>query len=170
MSVGIWGLNKLRAIMMLTVIAVVVALDQLSKFWIVANFSFGELRPIIDGFFNLTYTLNRGAAFGMFSGLSEGLRQLVLALTTTVALLAVLYFLAKDFRGRLPAQVALALILGGAVGNLIDRVRIGAVIDFLDFYIGSAHWPAFNVADSCICIGVMVLILLKPMPGKPSAS
>ncbi|MBX7145171.1 MAG: signal peptidase II [Oligoflexia bacterium] len=148
--------------MMLCVIAVVVAVDQVTKLWIVANFRLGELRPVISGLFDLTYTLNRGAAFGIFSGVSDGLRQIVLAITTAVALLAVLYFLSRDFRGRLHAQVALALILGGAIGNLIDRVRIGAVIDFLDFYVQNYHWPAFNVADSCICIGVFVLILLRP--------
>jgi signal peptidase II len=114
--------------------------------------------PIIDGFFNLTYIRNTGAAFGILAGSAEAFRLPLLLLFSVVAI----GFIVMMLR-RLPSHekgliTALALILGGAIGNLIDRVFYGEVIDFLDFYWGSYHWPAFNVADSCITIGVAITI------------
>lgn len=156
------GMSKTGALCMLGTFVSVVFLDQLSKFIIVSNLRRNEIIPIIPEFFNLTLTFNRGAAFGMMSGLPDGTRQIVLAITTLIALSAVLYFLMRDYHGELRAQICLAMIVGGAAGNIIDRVRLGEVIDFLDAYWGEYHWPAFNVADSAICIGVVLLIFMKP--------
>ena len=143
---------------LLGIVGCVVVLDQLSKILILNSFASGEIREIIPGFFNLTLHFNPGVAFGMFANLDDGPRILVLTFTTVLALALVLYFLMTEYRFDKHGQFALALVMGGAVGNIIDRVRIGEVVDFLDFYLGSAHWPAFNVADSAICVGVTILI------------
>jgi len=145
------------------------ALDQLTKYLILRTFVPGEILPIIPNLFNLTLTFNLGAAFGLWSGLSDGLRQLVLASSNLLALGVVVFFMRQPgYHGR-AAQAALAAILGGAVGNIIDRFTRGSVVDFLDFYIGSSHWPAFNVADSAICVGVFVLLLL-PFAGSEAVA
>jgi signal peptidase II len=137
------------------------ALDQLTKHLILLNFAPGEIMPVVPGFFNLTLTFNLGAAFGLWSGLPSGARELVLAATNLLALGVVIYFMRQPhYRTRL-AQAALAGILGGAVGNIIDRFVHGSVVDFLDLYVGNAHWPAFNVADSAICVGVTILLVLS---------
>lgn len=141
---------------------VVAALDQLTKMMILRSFQPGDTLNVIPGFFNLVLTFNLGAAFGMLSDLADGTRQTVLLFTTLVALLVVFYFLLFEYREDRIGQVALGMIFGGAVGNIIDRARIGMVVDFLDVYIGSAHWPAFNIADSSICIAVAILILHRP--------
>ena len=106
--------------------------------------------------------LGLGAAFGLLSGLEDGTRQLVLMLTTGGALIVVFYFLLFEFYSNSFGRLALAMILGGAMGNIIDRIRLGKVVDFLDFYIKDMHWPAFNLADSAICVAVFILILIKP--------
>jgi signal peptidase II len=137
-----------------------VLLDQLSKQAILATFERGELLSIIPGFFNLTLTFNPGAAFGLWGSLPEGWRQAVLALTILFALVVVFFFLRQPGYQNRISQGALAGILGGALGNIIDRMVHGHVIDFLDFYIGQWHWPAFNLADSVICIGVFALIFV----------
>ncbi|PKN15637.1 MAG: signal peptidase II [Deltaproteobacteria bacterium HGW-Deltaproteobacteria-3] len=120
----------------------VVVLDQATKALIMERFAMFELLPVIPGLFNLTYLTNTGAAFGMLAGAQTIWRQVFFVGVAVLAL-----------------GVAIGLIAGGAVGNLIDRLRFGAVVDFLDFYVGSHHWPAFNVADSAICVGVGLFIL-----------
>jgi signal peptidase II len=148
---------------MIPVVLLVAVLDQLSKWAIQDALGVGERMPIIDGFFDLTLTYNRGAAFGFLGNIEDDtLRHLLLGLSTAGALGVVLYFLLHDYVDDVFAQIALALIIGGAAGNIIDRVTIGAVIDFLDVYIGQYHWPAFNIADSAICIGVFVLVFRRP--------
>jgi signal peptidase II len=144
-----------------------VALDQVSKRLVLSSFQPGEVRPVIDGLFNLTLTFNRGAAFGLWSGLPSGWREAILGLTILMALAVVAFLMTRSHYQSLWAQTSLAAILGGAIGNIIDRVKFGAVVDFLDFYLGSYHWPAFNVADSAICVGVALLILL-PTPSTKS--
>jgi signal peptidase II len=145
-----------------------VALDQISKRLVLSSFQPGEIRPVIDGLFNLTLTFNRGAAFGLWSGLSSGWREVVLALTILLALAVVAFLMTRSHYQTLVAQTSLAAILGGAIGNVVDRVKFGAVVDFLDFYLGTYHWPAFNVADSAICIGVALLILLPTPAQRPT--
>jgi signal peptidase II len=156
---------------LLAVVGFVVGLDQVSKALILDSFESGEIKEIIPGLFNLTLHYNPGVAFGMFADLEDGARILVLTFTTVLALALVFYFLVTEYRYDRSGQFALALVLGGAVGNIIDRVRLGKVVDFLDFYLGTAHWPAFNVADSAICVGVSILLfksLFHPVPPAES--
>lgn len=146
------------------VVTTVVTLDQISKWIIIRELQVFDGRPVevIPGLFNLVLTYNRGAAFGLLSDVPDGWRHLLLGLTTVAAFLAVAYFLLNDYRHDLMAHQALAMIVGGAIGNIIDRVRLGAVVDFLDVYYASYHWPAFNLADSAICVGVAVLLIRTP--------
>ncbi len=139
----------------------VILLDQLTKLWIVREFVLYESRVVVPGLFNLTYLTNNGAAFSMLAGTPALWRQV---LFITIALVALILLVIAHHRfGRQSAwyTVGMALIAGGAVGNLIDRVRQGAVIDFLDVYVGDHHWPAFNVADAGITIGVTVFIFVS---------
>ncbi len=158
---------KVRVVLVAAVALVTVLLDQLTKLWVLNTIPHNELWPVIPGIFNLTLAYNPGAAFGLWTGLSDGTRQLVLTGTILLAVALVVVFLKQTAdRGWIP-QAALAGILGGAIGNVIDRLRLGSVVDFLDFYWDSYLWPAFNVADSAICVGVAVLILLpKPKTTK----
>lgn len=161
-------MNKiLNLFMMSIIIATVVALDQYTKWMVVQHLSQREFLTIIPGFFNIVLTYNKGAAFGLFSGIQDDLiRHTLLGASTLIALAVVVYLLGKDYMSDVIAKCALALILGGAIGNIIDRIRIGAVIDFLDVWYGTYHWPAFNVADSAICIGVLILLFRKPRPAR----
>jgi signal peptidase II len=154
-----------RYLRVLLVALFVVALDQLTKELVLQSFSIGELRPVVPDYFNLTLTFNPGAAFGLWSNLGAPWRELVLALTAGAAMFVVLFFLRHPQHQHAVAQIGLAAVLGGAIGNVIDRVRFGAVVDFLDFYVGTYHWPAFNVADAAICCGVAVLVV---WPGRPA--
>lgn len=139
----------------------VVVLDQLTKAWVVHHFILYESREIITGFFSLTYLTNTGAAFGILAGHSGWLRQVFFIGVAVIALTAI-FFIHKRIKDQSHwYTVGLALIGGGAVGNLLDRVRLGSVVDFLDFYIAGHHWPAFNVADSSITIGVIILLVVN---------
>ena len=138
--------------------AVILALDQITKSAITSRFALHETYPIISGFFNLVYVMNPGAAFGFLAGASETFRYIFFTGITILAAGLIVYYLAKSNPRNLMLVTSLTLIFGGAVGNLIDRLRFGAVVDFLDFYIGGAHWPAFNVADSAITIGAVLMI------------
>jgi len=137
----------------------VVVLDQATKAWVLAAFELHETLPVIPGWFHLTYIRNPGAAFGLFSGHAEAFRRPFFLAVTAVALAAILAILWRAPRGRPWLLTALGLVFGGAVGNLIDRVRWGEVVDFLDVFWRTHHWPAFNVADSAITVGMGVLIL-----------
>ncbi len=142
-----------------TCFVLVVLLDQLSKIWVDHHFILYESREIIPGFFNFTYLTNTGAAFGLLAGHPSRLRQFFFIGVAVIALSAI-FFIHRKIKGISRwYTVGLALIGGGAVGNLLDRIRLGSVVDFLDFYIGSHHWPAFNVADSAITVGVAVILL-----------
>ena len=137
---------------------VVVILDQLSKTAILAFFGeriFGG-RETVTSFFNFALTFNRGISFGLFNG-GAGLNALVFSLAAAAIVAVLIYWLSRASSPFL--AVAIGLIIGGAVGNVIDRLRLGAVVDFLDFHYGALHWPAFNLADSAICIGVGKMLL-----------
>jgi signal peptidase II len=137
----------------------VVALDQTTKFLALERLFEGDPVPVIKGFFSLTLVHNRGLAFGMLGAMPAEWRWVVALLS--VAALTILAVIGARLlpSGGAFARLALGLIFGGAVGNLIDRWRFGAVVDFLDFYWRGYHWPAFNVADSAITVGVAVLAL-----------
>lgn len=136
--------------------AFIVLVDQVTKIAIERAFDYGDVRPV-TGFFNLVLTYNKGAAFS-FLATASGWQAHFLTAVGVGASLFILYLLARHGNQRLFA-LALALILGGAIGNVIDRIAYGHVIDFLDFHAGGWHWPAFNVADSAIVGGAMLLIL-----------
>lgn len=136
----------------------VILADQISKFIIKINLELYDNIIIIEKFFNITYILNPGGAFGFFASGSLEARRFIFLFMSSVVALFVLWFYKRCAADFIFLSYGLALILGGAMGNLIDRFRYGKVVDFLDFYIGSAHWPAFNVADSAISIGMGILI------------
>ncbi len=148
----------------LGVSALVVALDQLSKYWIEQTLLLFETRPVFPGF-NLTRVYNEGAAFSMLSDAGGWQRGffIVLAVAIISVLLVWLWRLPRGFRWE---TLAVALVIGGAFGNLIDRVRLGHVVDFLDCYVAEWHWPAFNVADAAISVGVVLLIVASLKSGK----
>jgi signal peptidase II len=138
--------------------AVIIALDQITKSAITTRFILHESYPVINGLFNLAYVMNPGAAFGFLADASQTFRYIFFTGITVVAMLLIVYYLVKSNPRNLLLVGSLTLIFGGAVGNLIDRLRFGAVVDFLDFFIGGAHWPAFNVADSAITVGAILMI------------
>jgi signal peptidase II len=145
-------------------------LDQAAKLYIDRTMQLFDSIPVVTNFFNITYVRNRGAAFSFLSDASWRLPFFIgITLVAAIAILVAFHKLRDDQK---LAQVSLAMIFSGAVGNLIDRVRLGEVIDFLDAHWYSHHWPAFNVADSLICVGVFLLavdMLLedKRLKGKP---
>lgn len=138
--------------------AVLIIADQWSKAWIVGNFRLHESRPLLNDYFHIIHIRNRGVAFGFLSNLDPAWVHPLLIAATVLAVAAVLGYL-HYLPGRGPAPFGLGLILGGAAGNLIDRARVGYVIDFLDVHWRDYHWPAFNVADIGITVGVFLLIL-----------
>ena len=113
-------------------------------------------RETVTSFFNLALTYNRGISFGLFNG-AAGVNAIVFSLAAAAIVAVLVYWLAHAASPLL--AMAIGLVIGGAVGNVIDRLRLGAVVDFLDFHVGAIHWPAFNVADSAICVGVAVMLL-----------
>lgn len=131
----------------------VIFLDQISKYLVLRTIALHESIPVINGFFSLVHTRNRGMAFGLMNrpGSDFGFYFLVIATFAAVILLLFWFTKLKDDERRL--VLGISLILGGAIGNLIDRLRLREVIDFLDFYLGAYHWPAFNLADSAITVG-----------------
>jgi len=137
--------------------ASILFLDQLTKYLVVQRFRLHESVRVIPGFFDLTYVRNPGAAFGFLAGASGAWRS-IFFITVSIVALAVILALVRQARGRLPL-IALSLIGGGAVGNLIDRVRFGEVVDFIDWYYRSFHWPTFNIADSAISLGVGLMVI-----------
>ena len=158
---GKWGLTMVPAL-------VVVVLDQLTKAMIVARMELHQSISIVDGFFALTYVRNTGAAFGIFAGSGTAFRVPLLLAVALLALFVLLWFVRTVPADRWPVIVACGGVLGGAIGNMIDRAAYGEVIDFLDAYIGTYHWPAFNVADMAISVGVVVLCL-DALRGAPEA-
>jgi signal peptidase II len=149
--------------------ALVVVVDQLTKMLVDRFMNLHESRLLVDGILRLTYVQNRGAAFGILSEADLPYQSLLFAVVSLAALGAIAaYAWRLPARSRLP-QIALALIMGGALGNLLDRARLGYVIDFVDAYWRLHHWPAFNVADSAISVGVVLLvidILRQPQAGE----
>ncbi|HKN18918.1 MAG TPA: signal peptidase II [Dissulfurispiraceae bacterium] len=135
------------------------ALDQLTKYYIKTHIGLFDVVRVTS-FFNIVYVLNTGSAFGMFKSLGN----LFFIIITLSAMALLIFLVIKDSRNRFP----FALILGGAAGNLADRIISGHVVDFLDFYAGSHHWPSFNVADSALTIGIS-LLLIKTVFEKKTA-
>jgi len=157
----------------LLIAVAVLLLDRLSKWAVSGKIALHESINIIPGFFRLTHVQNRGAAFGLFSESPSEYKVAVLVLFSLVALVVVSALLWKNSHTLTTTGVGLALILGGALGNLWDRIVTGHVVDFLLFYIGSYQWPAFNVADTAIVVGAFLLvgeILFAKPPAQHAAS
>jgi signal peptidase II len=137
----------------------VLLLDQWTKGIITRTFDVHQSSPVIGGLFDLTYVRNSGAAFGLFASVDSSIKAVILNSVAVLVFIVVSAYALRSSHKSVRLQVGFALILGGAIGNLMDRVRFGYVVDFLDFSISGHHWPAFNVADSSICIGVGLLFL-----------
>lgn len=139
----------------LLVALLVVVLDQATKALVLVSFEDGEVLPVLP-FFNLVLVWNRGVSFGMLDSAGAGAPWILSGIALAVVVGLLVWLRRAEER---PLALGLALVIGGALGNVIDRVRFGAVVDFLDFHALGWHWPAFNVADSAICIGAAVLVL-----------
>jgi signal peptidase II len=152
-------------------VTVILIADQLTKFIVDQTMPLHHSIPIIDDLFSLTYIRNTGAAFGILSGSAAAFRLPFLLLFSTVAIVFIILMLRRLPDRETGLITALAFILGGAIGNLIDRIAYGEVIDFLDFYWSRFHWPAFNLADSFITIGVLITVyyLIKAKGEDPFA-
>jgi signal peptidase II len=114
---------------------------------------------VIHGFFNLVHVRNTGGAFGIFGGEKGGLGSLLFVVISLIAIGSILFLFIRLREDEKRLSLSLSLVLSGAIGNLIDRLRLGEVVDFLDFYLFSYHWPAFNIADSAICLGIGLMAL-----------
>ena len=146
--------------------AAALILDQATKLWISARFSLYQSEPVIPGLFNLCLLHNNGAAFSILAGQPALWRQVFFVTVNLVALTVIGVAQYRIGRGSPLYTAALALIAGGAAGNLVDRLLTGRVVDFLDFVFGTYHYPTFNVADSAICVG-MALYLLAAFLHRP---
>lgn len=146
---------------------IVVVLDQYTKYLAELHLVTGHSIKVIPGVFQLTLVYNPGAAFGMFGELPDVYRRIVLWAVSVIGVGVVVYFLAREMKNDKSAAIPLAAILGGAAGNIIDRFRYDSVVDFLDFYWKDNHWPAFNVADMAISIGVAIIMLRLIFEKKP---
>jgi signal peptidase II len=134
-------------------------LDQISKWLASSHLQPNQILSIIPGFFNLVFVKNRGMAFGILSQSRSGFSYYFLLTTTMVAVGVILFFFFWTKTNQKWLTVGLSLILGGAIGNLIDRIRLGYVIDFLDLFLKGYHWPAFNMADAAVTAGTFWLLL-----------
>jgi signal peptidase II len=142
----------------LPVLVVGLALDQVSKFLILVKLPLGNSVPLISGLLNLVHVRNKGAAFGLLADWSAEFAWLFFVMTALLVLVVIGYLLWRLPDNQWQSALGYGLILTGALGNLIDRVRFGEVVDFIDVYYGRYHWPAFNVADSMVCVGAAFLI------------
>ncbi|MFQ5671098.1 MAG: signal peptidase II [Acidobacteriota bacterium] len=150
--------------------SLVLVVDQASKAFMTHLLASRGSIPVIPGLFDLTYVRNRGAVFGLFRDLPDLWRAPLLTLVPVAALVFVLVAVYHTPAHRFLPLSAFGLVLGGALGNLSDRIRFQSVVDFLDVYLGRYHWPAFNVADSAICVGVALLILDLLRAARPQSA
>jgi len=149
------------------VAAWVVLTDQVSKALILKYLPVHHSISVVAGFFDITHIHNPGGAFGLMANMGAGIRTVVFLFISSLAVGLIFYLYIKTPRTHSFLAIGFALIFGGAIGNLIDRVRFGFVVDFLDVYVKSLHWPAFNIADSAITVGILIFIfhlLFKKMP------
>ena len=154
-----------------SIMGLAIVLDQLTKYVVMKSLRMYDSVTVIPGFFNLTYVRNKGAAFGILSG-NHGIWRIVFFVVVTLVAVAAIFSMIRKTSERLSLW-AFSLIAGGAIGNLIDRIRFGEVVDFIEWYARSYHWPTFNVADSAISVGVGLLVIemlffSKAGPGENS--
>ncbi|OEU67520.1 MAG: signal peptidase II [Desulfovibrio sp. S3730MH75] len=149
--------------------AVIIIFDQITKVAVRSNMELWSSKSLIPDYFNLVYVVNKGAAFGFLNRGDITWQRTFFIVVTVVALSAIAMLLKSTNKKDSFAISGLGLILGGAVGNLIDRILYGEVTDFLDIYVGTHHWPAFNIADIAICLGAFAMII-SIYRNKPDAS
>jgi signal peptidase II len=158
-----------RKYWVLLIVAVwIISVDQWTKSTIMERLPLHQSIKVVEGFFSLTHVRNTGGAFGIFGGARGGLGSVLFLVVSLAAIGCIFILFIRLGDGDKHVALSYSLILSGAIGNLIDRVRYGEVVDFLDFYISSFHWPAFNIADSAICVGIglMAFELLIHDPKK----
>jgi signal peptidase II len=149
------------------IVVAVLVVDQLSKLWILGRFSaVGQFLRVTE-FLDIVLVANRGVSFGLFNN-DAALNAVIFSLLAAAIVVALVVWLFRAKGYLLPA--AIGLVIGGAVGNVADRLRLGAVVDFLDFHLGAWHWPAFNVADAAICIGVGLMLIDGLIGGREAAN
>jgi signal peptidase II len=166
---GVHTLKK-KYIVLTATVAIVLFLDIMTKAYIASTMLLHESFDVIRGFFSITYIRNPGAAFGFLAGAPPIFRSIFFLSITVIVVALILYYISKSRVEETFGHFPMSLILAGALGNMIDRVRFGEVIDFLDVYIGTHHWPAFNVADSAISVGVVLLAVSLLRQGDESVS
>ena len=156
-----------KVVKLMMVSGTIIVADQISKMIILRSIPLYETIPVIPGFFNMTHIHNPGGAFGFMAGQGPEVRSLLFLAMSSLAAVVIVFFYLRTPAACSWLSTALLLIFGGAIGNMIDRFRFGEVVDFLDFYAGGYHWPAFNVADSGITVGMAILVyhlLFDKMP------
>ena len=149
------------------VAGLIIIIDQITKAVILNFLPLYRSIEVIPGFFSLTHIQNPGGAFGFMSNQSSSLLNIIFLFVVSLAICLIFYFYITTPKKHTLLATGIALIFGGAIGNMIDRIRLGKVVDFLDFYIGNLHWPAFNVADSAISVGIVIFLfhlLFRKMP------
>ena len=150
---------KIKYLTLFLLANVLILVDQYSKFLVITHLPLYHSIEVIEGVFNLTHIRNPGVAFGLFAGLESQYKAWIFVFISTVAIIAILVIYHHTPKEHRMVLIALILILSGAIGNVIDRIVYQEVIDFLDIFYEGYHWPAFNFADSCISIGVGLMIL-----------
>ncbi len=158
-SRGVGGGLGLRATLLGVGVLAIVVSDQVTKLLASHALGLGQSMAVIPGFLHFTLVRNTGMAFGLLSGSDIPFKSILVTLASVVALSAVTFYALRSPHAEKLTRSGLTFILGGAIGNIIDRARLGYVVDFVDVFVRDAHWPAFNVADTCICIGVGLLLL-----------
>jgi signal peptidase II len=161
---------KLKYLLLAAISGAVITLDQVTKFYIHTTYRLHESTAVVPGFFNLTYVRNPGAAFGFLAESAPAFREAFFLSLPPLAVLLIIWFMRSLPDTHKTKIIALSLIFGGALGNYIDRLRFKYVIDFLDFHYQTWSWPAFNIADSCIVIGVSLMILMEIKNSNPKAA
>jgi signal peptidase II len=148
---------KLKYLILIAVSAIVLAIDQATKIYVDRSMDLHSSVTVVNNFFNITYLRNKGAAFGILAHSSYRLPFFILVSVIAIAVIVLVFYRLRPDQKF--TAFPLSLIFSGALGNLIDRIRLGEVIDFLDAHWYGHHWPAFNIADSAICVGVFLLAI-----------
>jgi signal peptidase II len=154
------GTMKTKYLLLAGISGAIITLDQLTKLYILTGFRLGESLEVIPNFFNITYVRNFGAAFGFLADSHPAFREIFFLSVPLLAMIVILQALKTTEESDRPTILSFSLIFGGAIGNYIDRLRFRYVVDFLDFHLAGYSWPAFNIADSSIVVGVSILLLL----------
>lgn len=164
-SDGTW---RRRVVSLGLSVLAIVALDQATKLLVASRLELGESVPIIPGLLHFTLVRNTGMAFGLLSGSDVPGKTVLVTLASILALAAVTFYALRSPLGERTTRFGLTFILGGAFGNIVDRAHLGYVVDFVDVFVRDSHWPAFNLADTCICVGVGLLLLDSLSRREPS--